>query len=49
MAEKLKCEMEPKSWLIFQLSHQLINLLPVKFRDIVDEEALKEYRLNIIK
>ncbi|PKK60954.1 hypothetical protein RhiirC2_718750 [Rhizophagus irregularis] len=48
-AEKLKCEMEPKSWLIFQLSHQLINLLPVKFRDIVDEEALKEYRLNIIK
>ncbi|CAB4417403.1 unnamed protein product [Rhizophagus irregularis] len=49
MAEKLKCEMEPKSWLIFQLSHRLINLLPVKFRDIVDEEALKEYRLNIIK
>ncbi|EXX50786.1 uncharacterized protein OCT59_027880 [Rhizophagus irregularis] len=49
MAEKLKCEMEPKSWLIFQLSHQLINLLPVKFRDIEDEEALKGYRLNIIR
>ena len=49
MAEKLKCVMEPKSWLIFQLSHQLVNLLPVKFRDMVDEEALKEYRLNITK